>query len=676
MRRLCVLVVLLSSFGCETKQSAPPYVPPIERDPITLLVDADSRVATPAMRSALRSPHVRDRRYAALAFARSQNVDHAPFLMGALRDPDTIVRAYASMGMGSLEDLASPSHVSALVGAYVVEEDEVTRRAMLEDLGRVAKAPSVPVIVSALGEPRLVGSGCKALGRLAMREVPIPADALLRVSNGALSDDREMQLDCLFMLSRATPAAETVIVPRVLQAAESEDEAVRVMSMRALGRFTTSPIDRLVRGMQDPSWRVGVAAVGALIKRDRRSIARGLSRDLDPRVADAALRALIPYAREEAVHALAVEWWNLLEPTDPWRARADCAAALLVDHGRGWPNRVDGCGGERVSEVDRLVFAASVIQQVEGADPQRATYLRRLFERPESRVKQAVIRAATFSEARDLLQAASESDDRGVLNVLLEVLSERAPAERGATDEGGADANQAETGEETDGGTEAWVRAALEHLRAPDDLEGLKSALLVIKQHSLEDSFSSLVEELAAHPNVAVRRDARALLTSAPETSVPSENTIAQSEVVLTGNPRVVITLKRGGEIVFELDRRAAPTTVARFLKLVSDGFYDGLSFHRVIPGFVAQGGDPRGDGYGGPGYAQRCEDNRLDYTRGVVGMALAGRDTGGSQFFITQAALPHLDGRYTAFGRVVTGMENVDGLVPGDVMETVRLAE
>jgi cyclophilin family peptidyl-prolyl cis-trans isomerase len=127
------------------------------------------------------------------------------------------------------------------------------------------------------------------------------------------------------------------------------------------------------------------------------------------------------------------------------------------------------------------------------------------------------------------------------------------------------------------------------------------------------------------------------------------------------------------GRFVIELRPDWAPTTVARFLGLVDDGFYDGLTFHRVVPAFVVQGGDPRGDGYGGPGWSQRCEDNRVPYERGTVGMALAGRDTGGSQFFITLAPQPHLDGRYTAFGRVVEGMEVVERVLRGEVMRRVR---
>mgnify|MGYP001579829480 CR=1 FL=1 len=137
--------------------------------------------------------------------------------------------------------------------------------------------------------------------------------------------------------------------------------------------------------------------------------------------------------------------------------------------------------------------------------------------------------------------------------------------------------------------------------------------------------------------------------------------------------PKATIETTKG-TIVIELWPDVAPTTVARFVELADAGTFDGLTFHRVVPGFVAQGGDPRGDGYGGPGWSQRCEDSRATYERGTVGMALAGRDTGGSQFFVAITPQPHLDARYTAFGRVSEGMEVVDRLARGDVIRTVRV--
>jgi cyclophilin family peptidyl-prolyl cis-trans isomerase len=128
----------------------------------------------------------------------------------------------------------------------------------------------------------------------------------------------------------------------------------------------------------------------------------------------------------------------------------------------------------------------------------------------------------------------------------------------------------------------------------------------------------------------------------------------------------------RHGTIEIHLDVVESPLTSASFVDLARAGFYDGLVFHRVEPGFVVQGGCPRGDGNGGPGYALRCEITRRPHGRGAVGMALSGKDTGGSQFFVTLGPQPHLDGGYTVFGQVVAGMDTVDRLRPGDVIERV----
>jgi cyclophilin family peptidyl-prolyl cis-trans isomerase len=130
----------------------------------------------------------------------------------------------------------------------------------------------------------------------------------------------------------------------------------------------------------------------------------------------------------------------------------------------------------------------------------------------------------------------------------------------------------------------------------------------------------------------------------------------------------------RHGVVEIHLDVVEAPLTAATFIRLARRGFYDGLTFHRVVPGFVIQGGDPRGDGYGGPGYAVRGEVTRRPFARGSVGIADAGPDTGGSQLFITLAAQPHLDGRYTRFGSVVSGFEILDRVRPGDVIERIEV--
>jgi len=132
------------------------------------------------------------------------------------------------------------------------------------------------------------------------------------------------------------------------------------------------------------------------------------------------------------------------------------------------------------------------------------------------------------------------------------------------------------------------------------------------------------------------------------------------------------------GKIVIELFEKDAPITVGNFEKLIKEGFYDGLTFHRVIKGFVAQGGCPSGTGTGGPGYTIPCETkgNPNKHERGSLSMAHRGPNTGGSQFFIVYEPQPHLDGVHTVFGKVIEGMDVVDKIKPHDVMKKVTVVE
>jgi cyclophilin family peptidyl-prolyl cis-trans isomerase len=120
----------------------------------------------------------------------------------------------------------------------------------------------------------------------------------------------------------------------------------------------------------------------------------------------------------------------------------------------------------------------------------------------------------------------------------------------------------------------------------------------------------------------------------------------------------------------------AAPLTVDYFVHLAQRDYYRNVHIHRVVPNFVIQDGDPRGDGNGGPGYQIRCEINQVLYDRAAVGMALSGKDTGGSQWFVTHSPQPHLDGGYTVFGRVITGMDVVDRIVRNDVIQSIVIKQ
>lgn len=142
------------------------------------------------------------------------------------------------------------------------------------------------------------------------------------------------------------------------------------------------------------------------------------------------------------------------------------------------------------------------------------------------------------------------------------------------------------------------------------------------------------------------------------------------------GSVKAVFTTQKGTFTIYFLPEEA-PLTVDNFIKLARARYFNGVEVHRVVPNFVMQDGDPRGDGNGGPGWSLRCEVNMREYDRGAVGMALSGKDTGGSQWFVTHSPQPHLDGGYTVFGRVnETDMKIVDNIVRGDKIISVRIAE
>jgi cyclophilin family peptidyl-prolyl cis-trans isomerase/HEAT repeat protein len=189
-----------------------------------------------------------------------------------------------------------------------------------------------------------------------------------------------------------------------------------------------------------------------------------------------------------------------------------------------------------------------------------------------------------------------------------------------------------------------------------------------------------VLEKLATVPHYLLRREAGAALAKlgrpVPPPGQPEparDQDYYRGVLARAARPRTVAIATNRGTVELRLSCAETPLTCLNFLSLAQQGFYDGLSFHRVVPDFVAQGGDPRGDGFGGPGYSIRDEVNPLSFDhRGVIGMALAGPDTGGSQFFITFSPQPHLDGAFTAFGEVVAGAAVLDAIVPGDRIEKI----
>jgi cyclophilin family peptidyl-prolyl cis-trans isomerase len=196
---------------------------------------------------------------------------------------------------------------------------------------------------------------------------------------------------------------------------------------------------------------------------------------------------------------------------------------------------------------------------------------------------------------------------------------------------------------------------------------------------------NDLIKEALKSGDHLIRRKAVALLKtngagdfSSQIGTVKTRNTDADYKRALGRigkSTRAVVTTSKGS-FTIELLPDAAPLTVDNFVQLAQRDYFRNVTIHRVVPNFVIQDGDPRGDGNGGPGYQIRCEINQVLYDRAAVGMALSGKDTGGSQWFVTHSPQPHLDGGYTVFGRVVAGMDVVDRIVRGDVIQSIAITQ
>ena len=184
----------------------------------------------------------------------------------------------------------------------------------------------------------------------------------------------------------------------------------------------------------------------------------------------------------------------------------------------------------------------------------------------------------------------------------------------------------------------------------------------------------NLIPGLLRHEDASIRAAGKSLaralgVPTADDTQAGTAEDLA--EILSIRGARIETSF---GTAVIQLYPEAAPLTVQNFAKLADDGFFDGLTFHRVVPDFVVQGGDPRGDGWGGPGYTVPDEIGPLRHGTGAVGMALSGKDTAGSQWYATLSPQPHLDGQYTVFGQVTQGLQVLRSMLPGDRVERITI--
>lgn len=577
-------------------------------------------------------------------------------LTGLLLDDVPAVRRAAAFGLGELED---PAAVPALLAA-VVDDDRETGLLAVEALGKL-EAPVVDV-----AQALLPLAEQERWARLFPSLFRFKEAATVRIAERGLAlPDPELHARAAYALAR-DPLPEGLPLLRNLLA--DPDPRVRAWAARGIG-IVGEPADlaALRPLLDDPAPGPPVQAL-----RSAARLITGKAQAPDewrPR-----LQELLDDPRSgvrlTVLEALAA--WPLTG--DPLSEAVASRAAEGTGRERGLallalaagkhPRALELATAALASEeIDVRAHAAQAAGRI--GFPRAADLVARLTADPAPQVRAAAAEAALAGdESAEMAGRLLADEDAGVRANVFGWLAEHPvlPLDR----------LRAGFAASVRGGVEEETLAALGALTARAKAEPRERGAIV-----------ALLEAAAAGQaggGYALRREAGAALGElerpvpplAPvETGKAPE--VYRDIVQRTWQPRTVEIRTSKGAFGVRLACPRAPLTCLNFLHLAEQGFYDGLLFHRVVADFVVQGGDPRGDGFGGPGYDVRDEINRLRYRRGVVGMALAGADTGGSQFFITLSEQPHLDGGYTAFGEVVSGDEVLDRIVPGDRIERVR---
>ncbi|HET7457685.1 MAG TPA: peptidylprolyl isomerase [Gemmatimonadaceae bacterium] len=610
---------------------------------------------------------------ATLAMGQLHLAARAPRLRSLLADPDTSVAASAAFALGLMRDSGSVAALTTALRAPSPLSSEAARS--LGEIGAPARSAIVDALAAAEGARAGVhASALPALLLAAGKLRPVPLETVRLYANVAYGGVVVRAAAYAIARTRVPGGARTLLSLAAYSDGEVREQVARGLARSAVGdSLADTAMVVLTRLASDTSAHVRVNAVRSL-----GSFGAAARRPLT-----AALRDPDANVRVAVAESLA----GVLGPTRrDWRAAWDADTGFMYRRSLVASavasgvilNAIDEDNPDNWQRLPDWRYRAAVAEAAAGAKP-----LERIVEvsLPMTRDHDGRVRAAAYGVfapyvdsagfeqhpwRRDFLLPALRDDDVQVRAAVIGALAGRARAAelpavlasyRLAADDTTNDARVAAV---------RYVAAAwrLDSTSFDDALRAEVRALPV-PADPLERAAASGVAPLAhwngasvaPHPVAWYERAVRELV-------LPS----------LTGHrPRAEIVTERGA-ITVELYGAEAPLTVLNFLSLARRGFYTDSRFHRVVPNFVAQGGDPRGDGNGGPGYAIRDELNRRRYERGAVGMALSGPDTGGSQYFLTLSPQPHLDGHYTVFGRVVAGESVMDRLVQGDRIISVRV--
>lgn len=624
-----------------------------------LLEAADARRAdTVLFDRALTASDPIVRRTAALALGQVRVAARFGRLHTLVSDPDTGVAANAAFALGLARD-SSPAALAALRRA--LSSAVATGAEAAWALGEIG-GPAREVIVAALAEPHPAAVTAGLLVA-ASRIRPVPVGAVVPLLG---SGDPLVLRSAAYALGRPrAPGGVRALLGAVrARDAEARTYVARGLALAAAGDSLADSALAALRSLaRDGAPHVRVAALGSLGSygpRAREALTLGTAD------ADANVRVAAAQAMTAALGADTAAYRALWGADTGFMYRRSLAASAVR---AGVPIDAVGDAG-RWSRAADWRYRAAVAEAAVGAPLERVRQVALPLTRDEDgRVRAAAYGAlATFADSaqvpaaawhRELLLSGLADPDFFARATVLAALGGRARAAEVPAVLAAYRAARADSGNDARVAAAAFLLAAWRNDSAAFG-ESLRAELasLAPPADPLVASAARGVPLLAHWGAVApVARPTAWYEGVARDVLIPSH---------AGAPPRATVVTERG-RIALELFGADAPITVHNFRSLARAGYFRDTRFHRVVPGFVAQDGDPRGDGNGGPGYAIRDELNRRRYARGAVGMALSGPDTGGSQYFLTLAPQPHLDGHYTVFARVVEGFDVMDALVQGD---------
>ena len=447
------------------------------------------------------------------------------------------------------------------------------------------------------------------------------------------------------LAERGTPSDAQALEPLLLDASSNTAaEAVRTLAKLST-RCQTTALCPPLQVLAELSAAVDTAAHGDI--RHGAPLLVALAQAGLPEAGQPLLRAL--RAR------LTADFASAQKGAQADLAWLDCRLAAAVDRSTGLLLETLSCGDGLVPEPRRVRLGLSEVAQAKAlgaAFDRQAT--QRFLRSPDATVQVAAVNLVAASHHPE-----AAADVRGYVSQKDAVLSAAAASAL------------AELGD-TASGPEVLKRAEAATLE-PEEADAWADALVALKPTGTEALLRRWLSSRHPHTRHAAEH-ALTTLEGKPVRAtgpLPEETqTWPQAEPVPEDVTWRLPTAR--GLVVIKPAFAAAPETVAQLTRLARAGYFQGLTFHRVVPDFVVQGGDPRGDGEGGPGFTLPCEVSPLRYRRGTVGMALSGKDTGGSQIFVALSPQPHLEGRYTIVGEVLSGMEALDAVLEGDSLGTV----